>query len=133
MTPIRLLALVAAACLATGLLRGQELTFTDDGLKISAGSMGDFTLEYPQLKGDGDKEYKIVQKLTMGDRAAVTYEGGTVLNASVGAGGNVNYAFTKVPDGVKNFRFMMLIGFAYQQGGTWSIQGSAPRATGRAR
>ncbi len=114
--------------LAGAVLRAQDLSFTDDGLKIGAGSMGDFSLEYPQLKGDGDKEIKIVQKTPAGASATVTYEGGAILKASIGAGGDVSYAFSGTLDGVKSFRSMMLVGFAYQQGGKWSMNGSAPVA-----
>jgi len=119
---LRLLAGVAAMALAHGLAAAQDLSFTDDGLAVNAGSMGQFTLDYPAFEGDRGK---IVQKTPAGGTVTVTYDNGASLTASIGADKSVHYAFAQLPAGTNRLHASMLISFAYQQGGTWSMDGGA--------
>ena len=105
--------------------RADQLSFNNDGLNIEGGSMGAFNLGYPTLEKEGDQSYKIVQKTPSGSSATVTYEGGATLSAHVIPDGGVNFTFTQVPVDVKTIKLGMLISFAYQQGGKWSMQGGA--------
>jgi hypothetical protein len=121
---LRLFAGVAVMTLSHGVVVAQDLSFTNDGLAINAGSMGEFTLDYPAFESDHGTPPKIVQKTAAGSTATVTYDGGAILTASIGTDKSVHYAFTQLPAGAARVHSVMLIGFAYQQGGKWSMDGS---------
>ena len=106
--------------------RAQELSFTDDGLKIGAGSMGDFTLSYPELQTSSGQAAKIARRTAAGNTTTVLYESGAVLSGTINEG-KVTFSLARVPPEETRIRSSMLINFAYQQGGTWSMDGAAPK------
>jgi hypothetical protein len=108
--------------------RAQELSFTNDGLKISEGSMGDFILAWPDLQTRDGQSSKIVTRTAAGTTSLVIYDDGAVLSGAIAHGGEVTYSFSKLPPGAARIRSQMLIGFAYQQGGHWSFDDAAPQA-----
>jgi hypothetical protein len=125
---LRLSLFTALAWLVLGIRAwAQDYSFTNDGLSIKAGSMGDFTLAYPDLQTGEGKSSKIVRKTPAGASTTVEYENGALLSATVAPDGTVNYSFSNLPSGYKRVRSTMLISFAYQQGGKWSMDGSAPK------
>ena len=126
--PLRLFAGIAGIVLSHGVVSGQDLSFTNDGLSVNAGSMGTFTLDYPAFEGDHSTSPKIVQKTPAGNSATVTYDDGVVLTASIGADKSVHYSFAQLPAGATRVHSAMLIGFSYQQGGKWSMDGAAAQA-----
>lgn len=98
-----------------------DLSFTNDGLQIDAGSMGVFTLTYPALVGeDGQTVHPAIEKSAEADRARVRYEGGASAELEIRAG-EVTTRLSGVPESAHSVRMEMLIDFGYAQGGSWRI------------
>ena len=91
----------------------------EEGVEIDAGAMGTFTLRYPELRGEGDKALKPIEKRIDGGKVALSYAGGGKVALTCGADGAIGLAFSAMPADVKSFRMGMLIDFNYTQGGTW--------------
>ena len=112
--PLALLALVGTGAQAA------DLSLTNDGLRIDAGSMGTFALSYPNLHGDGGEVHPLIEKTADGGAASVKYQGGASASLAL-AGDEVTIAFANMPEDVTTFRMEMLIDFSYSQGGSWRI------------
>ena len=93
---------------------------------VDAGSMGRFTLGYPQLITEqDDKPLKPVETRVEGKRATAKYAGGGQVVLTVQDGGAVKLEFRDVAAAVRKFRMDMLIDFAWADGGTWQV-GNGP-------
>jgi hypothetical protein len=111
-----LLGLVAASSPAA------EIRFGDDGLDIDAGSLGKFTLHYPQFRDASQQPvHKLLEKHPAGKTAALKYDGGGQIDLSVDDSGRVSLKFTETPADVKAIAVEMLIPIAFNQGGFWHI------------
>ena len=67
--------LIACAGLLPALAHGEELKTTQNGITIRAGSLGDFTLDYPVfLTPAGEPAHKIIETKSDGTTATVRYE-----------------------------------------------------------
>jgi hypothetical protein len=96
--------------------------FTDEGLELDAGSLGKFTLEYPQLLGaDQQTAHKLHEKRASGATAVLQYEGGSQLDLALGENGRLVVKLTQVSADVKSVSCEMHIPIAFNQGGQWGI------------
>ena len=96
------------------------LSLSDDGVALACGSMGTFTLAYPQLDlGDG-KKHEPVEKRVQGSSATLTYEGGGKIEVAA-ASGKISLTFGAMPAAAKALSAEMLIAPNYSEGGRWSI------------
>ena len=110
--------------------RGAALTVAADGIVVDAGSLGSFTLTYPQLIDASQKVlHKLVEKSAAGKTATLKYDGGGQIVFTI-AGGTVKLKFVNMPGDVKKYMMDMLIDTAFSKGGSWKIgdrDGSFPR------
>jgi lysophospholipase L1-like esterase len=111
----------AAAPTAGGASKNFELRTTQDGIAIDAGSLGSFTLGYPQLIDDSQKAlHKLTEKSASGKTATIKYaDGGQVLVTIAGA--SVKLKFVNMPGDVKKYLMDMLIDPSFSKGGSWKI------------
>src|ERR1700710_1096513 len=94
--------LLLAVLLTAHSLVAETLRPTADGIEIEAGSLGKFTLEYPQLLDAGHKAtHKLLGETPAGKSATLTYEGGAQIEVAIGEGGKVLYKISKAPADVK--------------------------------
>lgn len=100
---------------------GSTLQFSNDGILIDAEQMGKFTLGYPLLidKTDAVVHKPIETSLAPGT-ATVKYDGGGEVKLSI-KGNDVTLLFANIPTDVTKYRMEMLIGFEYNEGGSWQI------------
>ncbi len=96
------------------------LKLTDKGIDIDGGTMGQFTIEYPELQLKDGKTSKVVEGHGLGNAGKFTYANGGTLDVSLEDGGKVHYQFSAMDD-VKSWKSAMFIGVEYIQGGTWRI------------
>src|SRR4051812_21483263 len=76
--------------------------FTSEGLEIDAGSLGTFTIEYPELTvADQKPAPKLHEKIPNGARATLKYEGGTQLDLALGENGKLTVKLIQLSPGVK--------------------------------
>jgi len=106
-----------------------SLALTDAGLEIEAGTLGKFTLGYPILLAEGEKQgvLKPIEKRVAGKQATVKYEGGGQLTLAIQGADTVAMEFSSLPAGVRKFRMDMLVDFGFSEGGTWQIGDGAPK------
>ncbi len=125
----RILAVLAAAGWAAA--APGAMKFGQEGLEIQAGGLGEFTLEYPKLFGDGDKEiHKRTSVKAAGASAVLEFEGGPTMTLTAGADGRVVMAYARMPRDVKKAVMSMLIPIQFNQGGRWrcgATEGSFPK------
>ncbi len=108
--------------IATG-LEAAELTPGGKGIDIAAGSLGTFTLTYPEfLDASSATVNPAIEVKTGGTSATVRYQGGAECTIAIDAGG-VRLAFDRVPESVKQWRMTLLIDIAFAKGGSWRIGG----------
>jgi hypothetical protein len=105
-----------------------QLSTTDAGLVVDAGSMGRFALSYPELVDKQDKSLKPIEKRATGKQAVLKYEGGAEVTLAVEAADTVALTLKGVPAEIVKFRMDMLIDFSYADGGKWQIGGGDPTA-----
>jgi len=86
------------------------------GIEIAAGSLGQFTLGYPEF----DPIHKAIEVKTTSAGATVRYEGGAECSVSV-TGDDLSLVFSGVPADVKSWKMAMLIDISFAKGGTWKI------------
>jgi hypothetical protein len=101
-----------------------ELKTTGGGVEVGAGSLGSFTLTYPEF----EPARKVIEVKAAGANATVRYEGGTECAISV-TKDEIGLSFQSVPAGVKSWKMSMLIDIGFAKGGTWQIadkEGSFP-------
>ena len=126
MKPVQLfsagLALLAASLLLTDVARAATLSTDNDGVRVDAGPMGAFVLQYPILVTDSEQEaHKIIGKETAGKTATIKYEGGSTLVVDASHDGQITYAFAQVPADVKKWKVTTMIDFSFAQGGKWKF------------
>jgi len=127
------LLILTALCFALLSYRstGAEFKATPEGIHIDAGSLGEFTLTYPELQ-DGQQKpmHKLVEtKLSVGATSLI-YDGGNELKLIISDTGEMTFTFLHVGDEVKHVSVSMLIDLAYSKGGKWKIadkSGDFPR------
>ena len=122
-----LLAAIAARPAAAAPKTGLGLRLAGDGVRIDAGPMGHFTLQYPILVGERyDQVRKPIEKTVSGDTARLKFDGGARIDLTLQPGeGTLTLMPENLPGDVKTIRMEMLIGFAFANGGTWKIGGAA--------
>ncbi|HRH98449.1 MAG TPA: hypothetical protein PLB55_21085, partial [Prosthecobacter sp.] len=101
-----------------------ELKTTGGGVEVGAGSLGSFTLTYPEF----EPARKVIEVKAAGANATVRYEGGTECAVSV-TKDEIGLSFQNVPAGVKSWKMSMLIDIGFAKGGAWKIadkEGSFP-------
>jgi len=101
-----------------------ELKNTDSGIAINAGSLGSFTLSYPEF----EPEHKQTQVKVTGVNAVVKYEGGGECAVVIDKD-EINLVFKGISADVKSWKMSMLIDIGFAKGGTWKMgenQGKFP-------
>lgn len=126
---LHLLTIVLSGWMATT-LHGLTLKPADSGITIDAGTLGNYTLEYPTLLDGGQKNvHKLIQKSASGNAATLKYEGGTGAGTQIAVqvkeDGTISFTPSNLPDDVKTFGTRMLINPAPVAGGTFSFGGKA--------
>ena len=101
-------------CLST--LAAAELKTTNSGVEIAAGSLGGFTLTYPEF----EPAHKIIEVKAGGTQATVKYQDGAECLVSVEEGA-VGVSFRSVPADVKSWKMTTLIDIGFAKGGSWRI------------
>ncbi len=125
--------LITTLCLALLSTRslGLELKATEKGINIDAGSLGEFTLSYPELQDGTQKPvHKLVETKVSAGAASLKYEGGGEVELALSGTGGMTFKFAHIGDEVKNVSVVMLIDLAYSKGGKWKIgdkSGDFPR------
>lgn len=106
----KLLLLCACTAYAT------EFKATNAGIEIAAGSLGTFTLTYPEF----EPVHKIIEVKAAAASAMVSYEGGAQCVLSAGKD-EIIALFSKVPADVKSWKMTTLIDIGFAKGGSWRI------------
>jgi len=120
-------ALAAVLCFAPH-VSAASLSFSDAGLAIDAGTMGQFALSYPQLLSEGqDAGLKPIETRPAGAQATVRYADGIELSAAIADDGTVTLEYRGLPATISKTRMDMLIDFGFSEGGTWQIGGADPK------
>lgn len=100
-----------------------DLKTTNAGIEIGAGSLGSFTLTYPEFaNGSQAPAHKQIEVKAAGTNATVRYEGGAECSVSV-ANGEIDLSFKSLPEDVKSWKMTMLIDIGFAKGGEWTIEG----------
>ncbi|MDR2849662.1 MAG: hypothetical protein LBW77_03855 [Verrucomicrobiota bacterium] len=99
------------------------LSLSGEGIGIGCGALGDFTLAYPELE-QGGKRLKPVETRVQGGSAALRYEGGIQLTASVGDG-KITLAFGARPEGIGKLHTALYIPPNFSEGGRWRAEGAS--------
>lgn len=102
-------------------LAAADLKTTGAGIEISAGSLGSFTLSYPEFIDSAHATVnKQIEVKAAGGTATVRYEGGAECAVTVGKD-EVEVVFTHVPAAVKSWKMSVLLDIGFAKGGTWKI------------
>ncbi|MBN8418415.1 MAG: hypothetical protein J0L73_05830 [Verrucomicrobia bacterium] len=96
--------------------RAAELKTTNEGVEISAGSLGSFMLGYPEF----EPVHKAIEVKASGASATVRYEGGAECAISISKD-EIGLAFKSVPADVKSWKMSVLIDIGFAKGGEWKI------------
>jgi len=96
----------------------------DAGVQVDAGSLGTFTLTWPEPLPDPGT-HALIQKTIAGDHASLRYARGGAIDVTLDAGGTVTLSVTAMPPEVQTLRVGTLLDFRFSQGGTWRA-GDAP-------
>lgn len=120
---MRRLFLLALVSIFTSLpASATEMHFGEEGLDIDAGSLGKFTLHYPQLRDASQQPvHKLLAKHPAGKSASLQYDGGGKIDLTLDDTGRVLLKLTGTPADVKTIAVEMLIPIAFNQGGKWHI------------
>lgn len=104
-------------------LAAADIKTTGAGVEINAGSLGVFTLSYPEFTDAAHATVaKQIEVKASGSTATVRYEGGAECVVTAGKD-EVSVAFTSVPAVVKSWKMTMLLDIGFAKGGTWKIDG----------
>jgi hypothetical protein len=98
-----------------------ELKALASGIEITAGSLGTFTLSYPEFNNASHTPvHKQIEVKTSGANATLRYEGGAecVLNI---VKDEITVNFKGVPEDVKAWKMTTLLDIGFAKGGTWKI------------
>ena len=113
-----LLALVLTASLTS---EAADLKLTSSGIEISAGSLGTYTLTYPEFSNQASAVvHKIIEVKAGPNAATVRYEGGAECAVSIN-GDEINTTFKAVSADVKSWKMSTLIDIHFSKGGAWKI------------
>ncbi len=93
-----------------------ELKPVQEGILITAGSLGSFTLTYPEF----DPPQRIAEVKISGGTAGVKYADGASCKVNV-ENGEIELFFSGVPDDVKSWKVTSLLDISFGKGGTWEI------------
>ena len=93
-----------------------EVAATAAGIKVTAGSLGDFVLTYPEF----DPAHSQIEVKATGATAKLRYDGGAECEISI-AGGDIDLVFKGVPGDVKSWKMSMLIDIGFAKGGSWKV------------
>ncbi|OGV37448.1 MAG: hypothetical protein A2X48_18900 [Lentisphaerae bacterium GWF2_49_21] len=110
---------------AVGMLSVQasalDFKFSDKGIEINGGAMGNFELSYPKisLRGGGDKPKDPIEKKVNGGKAVLKYEGGIQADLEK-SGDNLSITFSN-PGDLEKYRMEMMIPFNFNDGGKWKV------------
>jgi hypothetical protein len=97
-------------------LHAAELKATLEGVEIAAGSLGSFTLTYPEF----EPAHKVIEVKAAGANATVRFEGGAECRVSI-TNDEMGLSFQGVPADVKSWKMSMLIDIGFAKGGSWKI------------
>jgi hypothetical protein len=126
LTLLALLAAFAQPAFAAALQFGAE------GVDLDAGSLGKFTLHYPELLDAQQKPaHKLSAKRVSGNTAELQYEDGARVLLTLGENGGLSVQLSQPLPDVKFIEWDMLIPIAFNQGGRWIIgdkDGEFPKA-----
>ena len=115
------LGLCAALCLPAQALK---LSLSDDGVVVSAGTLGSFTLPPPSLDTVDKKELKPTYALNAEGSAQVTYANGFALKITVSNADNaITYSFEEIPSDAAFLKFVTLLPINLNQGGKFTLGG----------
>ncbi len=102
--------------------RAVEFHFGADGVDFDGGSLGKFTLTYPQLLDAGQQPiHKLLEKTPIGKVATLKYDGGAQLELTAADDGRINIKLLNAPADVKSVVVEMHIPISFNQGGKWKI------------
>jgi hypothetical protein len=93
-----------------------EFKATNAGIEIGAGSLGSFTLSYPEF----EPAHKIIEVKAVSASAMLRYEGGAQCVISAGKD-EIGIVFKDVPADVKSWKMTTLIDIGFAKGGSWRI------------
>lgn len=93
-----------------------DLKTTEAGVEISAGSLGSYTLTYPEF----DPVHKSIEVKATPTQATIRYEGGAQCNVSI-SGDEIGVVFKSVPSDVKSWTMSTFIDIGFAKGGAWKI------------
>jgi hypothetical protein len=96
---------------------------SDGGIVLACGSMGSFTLAYPELDTGDSKKHKPIETRAQGAKAVLKYDGGGQLEVTA-ATGKISFTFNVMPASIKAFTAEMMIAPNYSEGGRWQIDGT---------
>lgn len=114
------LSLLFFLCSATA-LPAAELKPTRAGIEISAGSLGTFTLTYPEFSNQANSAvHKVIEVNAVASAATVRYEDGAECVLAV-TGDEITASFKNVPADVKSWKMSALIDIGFAKGGTWKV------------
>ena len=108
-------ALAGITCVASAL----ELKPGTGGIRIDAGSLGDFNLSYPALGTKSNKQLPLIEARPVGASATLKYQGGTTIEVATTKAGDITYTFSGLTDDVKSFSTSTLINISFGRGGKW--------------
>jgi hypothetical protein len=112
----------ASLLFLAGLAHAATISTDDTGVRVDAGAMGAFELEYPILVTESEQEaHKIIGKEAAGKTATIRYEGGATLAVDASHDGQITYTFSNVPADVKKWNVNTLVDFSFAQGGKWKF------------
>src|SRR6218665_1211149 len=108
-------ALAGITCAASAL----ELKPGSGGIRIDAGSLGDFNLSYPALGTKSNKSLPLIEARPTGATATLKYQGGTTIEVATTKAGDITYTFSGLTDDVKSFSTSTSINISFGRGGKW--------------
>ena len=97
-------------------LSAAEFKATTTGIEITAGSLGSFTLSYPEF----EPPHKIIEVKAVSASAMLRYDGGAQCVVSAGKD-EIGIVFKGVPADVKSWKMTTLIDIGFAKGGSWRI------------
>lgn len=113
-------------------LPAAEFKTTNTGIEIAVGSLGSFTLTYPEF----EPPHKIIEVKAVSASAMLGYESGADCVVSA-AKDEIGIVFGKLPSDVKSWKMTTLIDISFVKGGSWqtfllkSAQGQSLSVTTR--
>lgn len=108
-------------CLLSLPAAAADLKTTGAGIEVNAGSLGTFTLTYPEFVDAGHATVnKQIEVKAAGATATVRYEGGAECTVSI-MKDDIEVMLKGVGANVKSWKMSVLIDIGFGKGGTWKI------------